>query len=408
MTLLVLGLSVPAWTREKEDAISLNNRGVSAMNAGKFREAIRLLQQASELKSSDTILQNLAMAMNNLAVKYLSDTEPDRAIDWLMRAMQIHPVETIGKNMAHAFIMKGRRESGEGRHALAQQLFRDAIAADPFSSQAHEWLGRSFYEEGRLTEALEAVEKAYRLEKREELKTFADKIRKEREGEKNFFEQRGMHFRIFYSPDINPQNVSKAAWTLERAYQEHRMFLGDAPKSEIPAVFYSSKDKFTGTHDLTSNVAGIYDGKVRMPIPDNPDWEGIERTLSHELAHAFLFDVGGADIPVWVNEGLAELLATGTDRPTPALDQVVKKGEKRLAVWDLSATLKNLKNNTQATLAYDEAYSIAKFIHGRFGIFGVRRFLQAFKEGRSEEDAIRETLFMTPEMLQQAWEFSLR
>lgn len=393
---------------EKEDAIALNNRGIAAMNAGDFKEAIRLLQLASEMRPEDTIVQNLAMAMNNLAVHYLGDTEPDKAISWLIRAMQIFPDEMIGKNLAQALIIKGQQESSEGRPELAQQFYRDAVSADPSSSAAHEWLGRSFYDQGRLDEALKSIDEAYRLEKRPALKILAEKIRKEMLGEKNFFEQRGMHFRIFFSPDIDRQHVSRAGWALEHSYQEHRMFLGDAPRGDIPAVFYSSKDKFISTHDLTANVAGIYDGKVRIPIPETPNWETIEKTLSHEVAHAFLFDLGGPNIPVWVNEGLAELLSSGKDRPSPSLALALQKNTPLIPLRDLNAALKNLKNNTLASLAYDESFSIARFIYGRFGVFGIRRFLQAFKEGKSEVAAIQETLFMTPEMLQQAWELSLK
>ena len=195
---------------------------------------------------------------------------------------------------------------------------------------------------------------------------------------------------------------------LERIWQDHRVFLGDAPKRDIVAVFYSTKDKFTGTHELTSNIAGIYDGKVRMPIPDRPNWETIRRIMSHEAAHAFLFDIGGPDIPLWLNEGLAELLAQGPDRPTPSLDYALGKNEPLVKIRELTDTLKNLKNNTSAALAYDESFSIANFIHGRFGVFGIRRFLRAFKEGKSEEDAIRTQLFMTPDILQQSWKAKLK
>ncbi|MBI4179098.1 tetratricopeptide repeat protein [bacterium] len=398
-------------TDESEDpgeALRLNNEGVAAMNAGEFIEAIDLLRRAAELKPDPAFIQNLSIAMNNLAVKNMSDTKPDQAIALLSQALRLMPSDMLSRNLSEALVMKGRMELKEGRLELAQQVFRDAILVGPKSTEAHLWLAQSLYDDGRLAEALEAVEKAQQLGDRPDLESFAGKIRRELGSEKNFFEHKGMFFRIRYSPDIPTQDVSSGAWALDRAYQEHRMFLGDAPKREIPAVFYSPKDDFAGTHDLTSNVAAIYDGKVRLPVPEHADWEALSRTVSHEVAHAFIFDAGGPGTPLWLNEGLAEFLSTGPDRPLGRLEESIRKSEPLIPIVELSDTLRNFKNNTRVTLAYDQAYSLVKFLNQRFGVFGVRRLLQTFKSGASEEDAVREALFMTPEILQQNWESSLR
>lgn len=393
----------------RRQAVELNNRGVAALNAGEFVEAIDLLRQATEISPDETYVQNLSIAMNNLAVQNLADTKPDQAISLLTQAMAIFPSDMIAKNLGEAFIMKGRMEEEEGRPELAEEFFQDAVKADPVSTDAYRWLAQNLYDGGKLGDALSMVRKAQKIKDSPELRNFAEKIQREHEGEKNFFEYRGMHFKVSYSPAIPPSDVSNGAWALERAYQEHRMFLGEAPKGEIRAVFYSSKDAFTSTHDLTQNVAGIYDGKVRLPVPEKPNWEALGRTISHEVAHAFLFDVGGPDIPLWLNEGLAEFLSGGPDRPTPSLDETRRKKEPLIPIVDLSASLRNLKNNTKASLAYDEAYSLAKFIHERFGVFGIRRLLQTFKQGTpSESEAIHQSLFMTPEILQQSWEGRLR
>src|SRR3990167_271817 len=219
---LLIPAAVFAASREKEDPIALNNRAVTAMNKGRFKEAIQLLQRAVQMNPEDTLVENLATAMNNLGVQYLNDTEPDKAMRWLQQAQEVRADDRINKNLAQALIMKGRFESEEGRPELAQQYFRDAVLTDPESRSAHESLGRSLYEQGRLKESLASVERALEIEDREELRGFSVKIRKQMEGEKDFFEQRGSHFRIFYSPDLPAQSVSTIAWKLDRAYESHR------------------------------------------------------------------------------------------------------------------------------------------------------------------------------------------
>lgn len=398
-----------ASAQSAENPILLNNKGIEEMNAGNFKESIRILQHAAEIKPGDTlILQNLAMAMNNLAVSYLADTQPDKAIRWLMQSAQLSPSAVIQKNLCQAMIMKGHLESADGRPDLAIQLFRDAVALDSASPDAHEALGRELYSEGRLKEALDHIEDAYALERKDDLKKFAYKIQREMEEEHNFFEKRSTHYQIFFSPDITQRDISRAVWMLEKFFQEHRMFLGDAPKNPMSAVFYSTKDRFARTLDLTSNVVGFYDGKVRMPLPDKPNWDAIEKTLSHEIAHAFLFELGGANIPGWLNEGLAELMSAGVDRPTPALSDAIRRREKLIPARDISAALRNLANNPQAALAYDEAFSVVRMLHSRYGIFGIRRLLAALKEGKAEEEALQQSLYLTPDMLQQAWDLRLR
>ncbi len=398
-----------AQSDRERRAIELNNLGVAAMNSGDFKNSIRLLNEARDILPGDSqITRNLSMTMNNLAVYYLSDTKPDLAISWLNRALRLNPEPMFRQNLAQADVMKGRIEEDAGRPELAQQIFRDAILQNPQDPESHAALGLSLYQSGKLPESQTELERALSLASRPDWAARAEKIRREIETEKNNIEYRSVHFRISYSPAISAKDISDAAWELEQAYQKFRMFLGGAPQTDISVVFYSSKEKFATTHDLTYNVAGLYDGKVRLPIPDNPNWETLRNTLSHELAHAFLFDIAGEAIPAWINEGFAEFLGAGADRSTPSLDETVRLNRKFIPLSELSVSVKNLKNNTQVSLAYDESFSIAKYINSRFGLFGIQKLLQAIKRGLPEEQAIQQSLLMSPDMIQQAWEFQVR
>src|SRR5262245_39284216 len=58
-------------------------------------------------------------------------------------------------------------------------------------------------------------------------------------------------------------------------------------------------------------AAGVFDCSVRVPIEDlGKEKSTLERVLRHEIGHAFVRESGGALVPGWLNEGLAQWLET--------------------------------------------------------------------------------------------------
>lgn len=115
---------------------------------------------------------------------------------------------------------------------------------------------------------------------------------------------------------------------LDEAHAHTREVLGEARESPVDVVLYT-REEFR-THQgaaLARSVAGLYsNGAIR--INDAAELtQQTKATLVHEYVHAVVdelvrADQGGQQVPVWLNEGLAELVEwryLGSDQPPYAL-----------------------------------------------------------------------------------------
>jgi hypothetical protein len=80
---------------------------------------------------------------------------------------------------------------------------------------------------------------------------------------------------------------------------------------QLDITFYGSKealpvDPTSGA--FTQNLAGFYQhGSNRVAVADQPDLEATRRVARHEASHALLAGIYGPT-PLWLNEGLAEVM----------------------------------------------------------------------------------------------------
>jgi hypothetical protein len=80
-------------------------------------------------------------------------------------------------------------------------------------------------------------------------------------------------------------------------------------------------------------TAASYDGRIHVPMRGALErTEELDRVLGHEFVHAVVVMLGGRNVPVWLNEGLATILERGgteesarvlaATRARPALQQL--------------------------------------------------------------------------------------
>jgi hypothetical protein len=117
---------------------------------------------------------------------------------------------------------------------------------------------------------------------------------------------------------------------LDEAQAHTRQVLGETRETPVDVVLYT-REEFS-THQgaaLARSVAGLYSaGAIRIndAAELNPR---TKATLVHEYVHAVVDDLvqaaqGGQDVPIWLNEGLAEYVSwryQGGDKPPLALAQ---------------------------------------------------------------------------------------
>ena len=176
------------------------------------------------------------------------------------------------------------------------------------------------------------------------------------------------HFDVYYyDTDVNAQYVAKES---VRAYENISNAMGWKLKNRVPIIIYNSHNDFQQTNVIDmympEGVGGVTElYKNRVVIPYDGINKQFKNVIHHELVHAFINDYiykGSMKniqnkndvilIPLWMNEGLAEFLASDWD------------AESDMWIRDLVINGEQLPklNELNGYLAYRGGQSIWQFI----------------------------------------------
>jgi len=199
-----------------------------------------------------------------------------------------------------------------GRNDVAQEWFERALTLNPRYRNASEWLGELHYRAGRLNEAIEVYEAALKhTPGAEELKTRLAEWRRETSMTSRFYEARGAHFSVRFEGPDDELLARRVVERLEQEYWRIGQILTAYPPNPITVVLYTQA-QFRDITRLPSWTAAAYDGRIHVPMRGALERiEELDRVLGHEFVHAAVVMLGGRNVPVWLNEGLATTLERG-------------------------------------------------------------------------------------------------
>jgi len=102
--------------------------------------------------------------------------------------------------------------------------------------------------------------------------------------------------------EASPQLLAE----LEQLYDQFALRFDYQPSEPLQAVlFMDSTYRIPGIPDWTG---ALFDGKIRIPLNVMKEWPKHRGTLAHELAHAFLHSMARGQVPIWFDEGVAQIL----------------------------------------------------------------------------------------------------
>ena len=147
---------------------------------------------------------------------------------------------------------------------------------------------------------------------------------------------RSMHFRVEFEGRPNRNDVLEALSVLEVAYDSLCRLFDFHPENKMHVVLYQSST-YQGIGPRPEWVGAIFDGKLRIPVGMMQYREVYRPVLFHELTHAFVRAMTRAKVPLWLNEGIAQLVdgsRSDKERPSgspPSLEALVAPfvGESR-------------------------------------------------------------------------------
>jgi len=284
--------------------------------------------------------------------------------------------------------------------SFAEQACREA----PNSAEAHALLGAAYYKANRNKDAVAEWKKSLELKDDPKIRAYLARAERELSSETNYREQESSHFSLRYEGKQSSDAFRHQLLdTLEHHYNDLVSEIGILPRNTIAVVLYTNQAFFDVTHAPTWTAA-VNDGKLRMPV------EGMEsvtpelsRVLKHELAHSFVNQAARGKCPVWLNEGIAQMVEPqSAERFKRGLARLFKEGQVT-PLAKLNGTFMGFSDQ-QAAIAYAESLALTEYIRDTYGVSALTTTLQRLNEGQNIDEALRSAIHSTEQQLEQ--EFS--
>jgi len=193
--------------------------------------------------------------------------------------------------------------------------------------------------------------------------------------------------------DLEPDGVREASIRVDRMGEEYHArttpFAGTI-ESKLPVYLFRRADDYRAAGGPPGS-AGVYTGQSLMAVAGDVAGPRTWEVLQHEGFHQFIHAVIGGDIPIWVNEGLAEYFShavfTGDGFetgliPQPRLERVRRRIQEKefKSIQEMMELQHGEWNHSLRAENYDQAWSMVHFLaHGDDGRYDAafNGFLQA-------------------------------
>lgn len=203
--------------------------------------------------------------------------------------------------------------------------------------------------------------------------------------------ERSAHFRLEFDGRPARNDVLEALSVLEVAYDSLCRLFEFYPENKMSLVLHEAAD-YQGVGPRPEWVGAVFDGKLRVPVNMMQYPEVYRPMLFHELTHAFVRAMTRSKIPLWINEGIAQVVdgsRAGKDRPeggAPSLNA-------------LTEPFVNEKSTDNAVRLYWYSDRMVRGLLNRNNDFvHFRKFVQSIRNLGAEQ-ALKEFYSVTAEQL---------
>jgi tetratricopeptide (TPR) repeat protein len=281
---------------------------------------------------------------------------------------------------------------------LAERWARTALGfgARGNAASMHFILGKVHYFREEMGRAIEEYERSLGIEENAEVRAALDRAELESRTARGMDQKRLSHFIVRYEGETMESTGRMVLDALERSHASLISQFGYEPTEPVVVILYSHRSyrDMGGPHWS----AGLFDGKIRMPVGGLHQLdEQIRTTLHHELAHAFVHARAGEAAPRWLQEGIAEYAegSRGSDQG-PLVASVLANG----------SSFANCIPSAQCDVRvfYPAAASLVDYVIQMRGMGGIRDLLGALGEGNDIDGALRRILGKDEAGLIRDWE----
>lgn len=414
-------LSGPALAGHEEESWLFNRQGMFKVSQGEHEAAIRDFEQACRLNPfNDTALANLACARNNLGVTLASKKDFKEAVRQFEAAKAQKPEDvSIRLNLLSTLVTTRNaaaveHEAGElvklrpNDHELvlkvaaafqktenpgaAIAVLQEFATRVPDNARVHAMLGRLLYRNGELGESQFHLRRSSELSPDDaDTRKFLEQLEREAVIEKDLQTFTSVHFSLACPASYPEEWAEDMLEQLEEAFAEVSERLNFIPTQRSQVLIMQTKD-FRMVHDLPDWAGGLYDGRIRLPVPgSNMRPAALRGAVMHEYTHHVIFLMSSGNCPVWLNEGLAQLFEKGSDS-AQNYASLTPDTQTISSLAALDAEFKASPNREQAGILYRSALVATSRIVAEFGWRSISDLLINLATGSSFDKASYEVL----------------
>jgi tetratricopeptide (TPR) repeat protein len=309
----------------------------------------------------------------NEAIAAASEREFEAASDLFLRVLG-EDSSVIEARIGYALC-----EIALGRHERALPMVLEGLSLEPDHPDLHELLGDLRNSEERVDEAVREWKEAFRLAPSDRLREKILKGERELHAGRDYDFTATAHFNIRYDGDIAPQIAEEITDYLEERYRDLADTFRHAPPQPITVLLYPDRE-FRDVTLAPESVAGLYDGKIRVPLGGLSRIDPRARQLLvHELTHAVVHSKTRGNCPRWLHEGLAQRME-GRELTRANLASVRKLVAPDPPTWETRG------------FSYPAALSLTTYLESRRGFGGIVVLLENLADGLDLDAALRDAL----------------
>jgi len=380
---------------DAERAAGLNEKGLRLAHEGRLEDAVRAFEEALGAAPDDAdIKRNLGRCAANYGVELLGKGDVLGAEAATRKARDLLPTDAVVRlNLATCL-------EERGYPARAAVEVRKALEFGPEIALAHDRMGTLHYREGRIEDAALEWEKAAKLAPAD--KPLAERLANAKASiaaEARLTRQTSAHFEIRFDMEKHAVLASKVLQALEEAHGVVGADLQHFGQETLVVVLLPTDEfqSLTGSHGW---VAGLYDGRIRLPVKDAEQRElEVLARARHEYVHSVLAPLGKR-APSWLHEGLAQFYERRS----------VAQATRRLATADplefesLTRSFAGTKSAATAGRQYDTALAFVTWLKDGARAAGFRAAMSALFDDKDLDGAFKSAYDATLPELYQAFQ----
>ena len=203
-------------------------------------------------------------------------------------------------------------------------------------------------------------------------------------------------FNLTCYSSMTPQTVWNIYRLIHQTRSELGVILGCYPITPVPISIVNTNGMASSQSSLPKWASGCYDGSIQVAYcaAGEPVLNILYALLRHEWVHLLVHYLTRGYCPVWLNEGLAQIMARPMFQSERfELAHAIEK-QSLLSFDVLNKPFSKLPARSRK-LAYIQSTAITEYLIQQFGFPKIRELLYELSEGTQTEDAIEHVFAQT-------------